>query len=208
MKTILFLLALPLAAQSVVPCYLPTPATFPAYFRVDSTSATGPTQCEAVAVDTTTTTVTRAAGGALSLTGNAAVGHLYSTALYWPFLVSQTTYTGPGIAPTGTPFDGQFVWCPSTSQAGLTTYVSALGQYLPAIVVETRNANGAQTISTTGGVISATNPANGSRFLFVKSSNACSGNPGLVFAPTANSIVVDGSTVPSTLMSVLVIGLL
>lgn len=195
-------------------CWFPTPTvTTPLYFRL---TATNPFyQCEQVTLDSTVLTVRSASNNLIvsSLSGSTAPNHVYTTVLQWPLVQSNTTYTDLPGTTTPTPFAGQPLWCSSTSIVGLQTFVPQLNQLIPTALVEVRlRVNPASgeipQVLTTGGVLNASSPTSGNRFLWIKSSNPCNGNPAIVWTATAATIGIDANSVQTTLASVFIVGVL
>jgi len=218
MKQVAFLLVLTagfVSAQSPswVPCFLPTPGVVPVYFMVPATSPASPfTQCEQVVLDPQVTNPPiRDTTGKLHISAIAGVpAHQYTTVVQWPFTAAPTGtfYADPPNTTPASPFNGQPIWCASTASAALQSFVAQLNVFLPAMLIEMRLAGTATPVLTTTGVLSAVSPSNGGRYLWVPSASQCGNNPALVFTAAASSIVVGGSTVNSSLLSITVVGLL
>lgn len=197
--------------NSIQTCFFPMVGqTTPQYFRLTSTN---PLQCEDVTLDNTVLVVRNTSNNVIvsSLSGSTIPNHVYTTPLQWVLQQSNTTYTDS--APPVTPFNGQTIWCFSTSIAAFTTWSSQLGQFLPTALVEVRVRSTPATgelpqVYTTGVTVSAASPTSGLRFLWLKSANACNGNPGVVWTAAAASLPIDTATVGTVLNSAYVIGLL
>lgn len=184
--------------------------TTPQYFRLTSLN---PLQCEDVTLDNTVLAVRNISNNLIvsSLSGSTTPNHVYTTPLQWVLQQSNTTYTDP--APPVTPFNGQTVWCFSTSIAAFTTWSSQLGQFLPTALVEVRVRSTPAPgelpqVYTTGVTGAAASPTSGLRFLWLKSANACNGNPGVVWTVAAASLPIDAATVGTVLNTAYVVGLL
>lgn len=187
-----------------VPCFLTNPGSFPVYFTVSTASPF--VQCEQISLDTSVITARNTNGTVIVSAISGAPAHSYKTVLQWPFITSNSVWTDPSGTPS--PFAAQPVWCSSTSAAGIQTFVSQLGAFLPTMLIEFRQAGTATPVLTTSGLLSAQAITNGGRYLWVQSAPQCGGNPGLVFSSGAGSIVVGNTTTQSTLISVTIVGII
>lgn len=201
------------AAQTPVlgylPCFFPNPVTTvaPYYFQVSATSPA--VQCEQITLDTSVSTARNAQGNIVVSALSGQPAHKYTTVLEWPFTNSNAFYLDPPNTTPATPFNGQPIWCSSTSNAAIQTYVSQLGSFLPTMLIEVRAAGLATPLITTPNVLSAQNPNGGQRYLWMQSSSACGGNPGIAWTQAASIIMIGTSPVgPSNLLQVMVVGLL